>query len=198
MSEAQDKNLKTIQDYVGDMVALESHIEEALDRQLKETQDYAPAHQAVQRFHDMVKHNRDHMKSHQEQIGTTAGNPIIKVGSAVLGAAAGLIDNIRSEGISKSLRDDYTAFNLAAIGYTMLHTTSTALGDRQTATICEEHLGSYAKAIMDLNHLIPQVVVHELEKDGHTVQPQAAQNTVQVADKLWKDAAPNTPGGSTR
>lgn len=192
LAQDMEKHQKTIADYVGDMVALESHIEEALDRQLKEVKDHPTALAAVQRFHDMVKHNRDHMKQVQEQVGTTAGNPIIKAGSALLGAAAGVIDNLRTEGISKSLRDDYTAFNLAAIGYTMLHTTSTALGNTQVATVCEEHLRSYAGAIQELNHLIPSIVVDELQKDGHTVQGNAAQRTVEMADRLWKDTSPST------
>ena len=58
-AELQSKHAQTIADYVGDMVALESHIEEALDRQLTETKDDPEAHAAVQRFHDMVKSHRD-------------------------------------------------------------------------------------------------------------------------------------------
>ena len=54
-----DKNLNTVQQYVGDMVALEDHIEEAIDGQLKEVKDYAPANEAVNRFHQMVKDHRE-------------------------------------------------------------------------------------------------------------------------------------------
>jgi len=189
MEKQQEQNQKTIADYVGDMVALESHIEEALDRQLKETSDDPEAHAAVQRWHDMVKHNRDHMKQVQEQVGTTAGNPIIKVGAAVLGKAAGIVDLIRSEGISKSIRDDYTAFNLAAIGYTMLYTTATALNNTQVATVSEEHLRSYAKAIQEINHIIPGVVVRELQKDGHQASQSAIQQTQKIVDEAWKDTS---------
>ena len=106
------------------MVALESHIEEALDRQLTETQDDPEARAAVQRFHDMVKQHRDTLKALQEQVGTTAGNPIIEAGPRCWAKPAGVIDLVRTEGISKSLRDDYAAFSLAAISYSMLHTTS--------------------------------------------------------------------------
>ena len=197
MSQDMEKNQKTIQDYIGDMVALESHIEEALDRQLKEVEEHSAAQAAVQRFHDMVKHNRDHMKQLQEQEGSTGGNPIKKVGSAVLGAAAGMIDNLRAEGISKSLRDDYVAFNLAAMGYTMLHTTCLALGNQQVASVCQEHLTSYAKAIQELNHLVPQVVVEELQKDGHTVLGNPAQQTTQMVDAAWKSTAPPTTASMT-
>jgi ferritin-like metal-binding protein YciE len=188
----QDKHQQTIADYLGDMVALESHIEEALDRQLKEVEENAEARAAVQRYHDMVKHNRDHMKQMQEQMGSTGGNPIKKAGSALLGVAAGVIDNIRTEGISKALRDDYTSFNLAAIGYSMLHTTSTSLGNTQVASVCEEHLRNYAGAIQELNHLIPRVVVWELEKDGHSAQGNAAQTTIQMVDRVWKETAPSS------
>ena len=191
----REQHLKTVQDYVGDMVSLESHIEEALDRQLKLAQDHPGAAAAVQRFHDMVKHNRDHMKEVQESIGTTGGNPISKAGSTVLGVAAGLIDKVRAEAISKALRDDYTAFNLAAVSYTMLHTTSSGLGFVNIATVCEEHLRSYASAIQEINHLIPSVVAWELEKDGHAVNAGTADQTTRMVDAAWQQTSPTSMGG---
>jgi len=190
-----EKHLKTVQDYVGDMVSLESHIEEVLDRQLKMAQDHPGVAPAVQRFHDMVKHNRDHMKQVQESIGTTGGNPIAKAGASVLGVAAGLIDKVRPEGLSKALRDDYTAFNLAAISYTMLHTTSSGLGFAEIATVCEEHLRSYASAIQEINHLIPGVVAWELEKDGHAFNPSAVNQTTTMVDAAWKQTSPDSTTG---
>ena len=182
-----DKNQKTIADYVGDMVALESHIEEALDRQLKMTKDDPQAHAAVQRFHDMVKGNRDALKAHQEKTGSTAGNPIIAAGASVLGVAAGLIDKIRAEGISKSLRDDYTAFNHACIGYTMLHVTALAVGDQATASLAERGLTGHASAVQEINHIMADVVMRELQKDDHQiVNPQAAAQNRQAVDRVWK------------
>lgn len=179
---------KTIADYVGDMVALENHIEEALDRQLEATKSNPRAHAAVQKFHDMVKSNRDAVRAHQEQVGTTAGNPIIAAGSTVLGVAAGLIDKIRTEGVSKSLRDDYTAFNLAAISYTMLHVTATALGDQATANLAKNGLESYAGAVQEINHLIGEIVVDELKNDDHLIVDQnAAQENRAMVDKAWQE-----------
>jgi ferritin-like metal-binding protein YciE len=185
---ADDKNQKTIADYVGDMIALESHIEEALDRQLEMSDQHPEAGAAVQRFHDMVKANRDALKAHQEQTGTTAGNPIIAVGSTVLGVAAGLIDKIRTEGVSKALRDDYTAFNHACIGYTMLHATALALGDDATATLAARGLRGHASAVQEINHIIADVVVWELQKDGHQISnPNAAAENRRAVDEIWKD-----------
>jgi ferritin-like metal-binding protein YciE len=187
-ADVQQKHQQTVADYVGDMVALESHIEEALDRQLTETQDDRDAHAAVQRFHDMVKQHRDTLKEVQAQVGTTAGNPIIAAGSTLLGKAAGVIDLVRTEGISKSLRDDYAAFSLAAISYSMLHTTSLGLGNQQVADLAERHLTDYAGAIERINELMPGVVARELDKDGHQTDSSAVAQTRSMVAKAWKVA----------
>jgi ferritin-like metal-binding protein YciE len=187
-AEVQAKHGQTIADYVGDMVALESHIEEALDRQRTETEDDPEAQAAVQRFHDLVKQHRDTLTALQEQVGTTAGNPIIEAGSTLLGKAAGVVDLVRTEGISKSLRDDYAAFSLAAISYSMLHTTALGLGNSQVAALAERHLSDYAGAIERINELMPGVVARELAKDGHQTNPGAVAATRQVVPSAWHAA----------
>lgn len=185
---ADNKSQKTIADYVSDMVALESHIEEALDRQLKLADQHPTAGAAIQRYHDMVKQNRDALRAHQEAVGKTGGSPIKEVGSTVLGVAAGLIDKIRTEGVSKALRDDYTAFNHASIGYTMLHATALALGDQQTADLAARGLHGHAKAIQEINHLIADVVIWELQKDDHQiVSATAAADNRRAVDQVWQE-----------
>jgi ferritin-like metal-binding protein YciE len=185
-----DKGRKTIADYVGDMVALEAHIEEALDRQLHSTTDTSVAHEAIQRFHDNVKASRDTMRQYQEEVGSTGPKPLVQAGAALLGKAAGIIGKIRTEGVTKSLRDDYTAFNHAAIGYTLLHVTAVALGDARTAKLAESGLKSYAAMVQEINHLIAEVTIEELRKDGHAlVEPQAAAKNGKVVDRVWKQTA---------
>ena len=187
-SDVQKKHQQTVADYVGDMVALETHIEETLDRQLTEVQDDPEAHAAVQQFHDMVKQHRDTLKSLQETVGSTPGNPIIEAGSALLGKAAGIVDMIRTEGISKSLRDDYTAFSLAAISYSMLHTTSLSLSNPQVASLAEQYLTDYAGAIERINEIMPAVVERELAKDGHQTNATSVAETRRVVARAWKTA----------
>jgi ferritin-like metal-binding protein YciE len=184
--EVSDKHQKTIADYVGDMAALESHIEEALDRQLTEVKDDPVALAAVRDFHDMVKQHRDTLKAMEEQTGKTVGTPIKEAGAALIGKAAGIIDLLRTEGISKSLRDDYAAFSLAAISYSMLHTTATALGDGRVASLAERHLREHADAIMRINEIMPEVVIRELEKDGHRADYAAVQATRQAVLRSWQ------------
>jgi ferritin-like metal-binding protein YciE len=184
--EVSDKHRQTIADYVGDMAALESHIEEALDRQLIEVKDDPVALAAVRGFHDMVKRHRDTLKAMEEDTGKTIGTPIKEAGAALLGKAAGIIDLLRTEGISKGLRDDYAAFSLAAISYSMLHTTATALGDSRVASLAERHLRDHADAIMRINEIMPEVVIRELEKDGHRADNTAVEATRAAVLRSWQ------------
>jgi len=186
-----EKNQKTIADYLGDMHAVESHIEEALDRQLDLFPDQPEAQMAVQGFHDMVKAQRDHVAAllEREPKGSVT-NTVKDAGSTLLGKVAGMIDKVRTESQSKALRDDYTAFNLAAISYSMLYTTATALGDVKVAEMAEKHLTGYAGAIQKINDLIPAVVLHELKKDDHQVETSdVVAQSRKVIDRAWKVTA---------
>jgi hypothetical protein len=188
-SNLDEKSQKTIADYVGDMVALEGHIEAALDRQLSMGDD-ATFSSIVKRYHDTVRDSRNKAKAYQETVGSTAGNPLIEKGADILGLFAGIIDKIRAEGLSKNLRDNYTAFNLAAISYTMLHTTSMALGDTQTEQFAADGLRTYARLVQDVNQHISTIVVDELKKDGHTVVDSAtAEQCRQAIDRIWKETS---------
>src|SRR5215203_1184064 len=184
--DVQQKHEQTIADYVGDMGALESHIEEALDRQLTEVKDDPPALAAVRGFHDMVKWHRDTLKAMEEETGKTIGTPIKEAGAVLIGKAAGIVDLVRTEGISKGLRDDYAAFSLAAISYSMLHTTATALGDSRVASLAERHLRDHADAIMRINDIMPGVVTRELEKDGHRADNTAVEATREAVLRSWQ------------
>jgi len=186
VEEVKEKNRKTIADYVSDMAALESHIEEALDRQLTEAKDDPVALAAVRDFHDTVKQHRDTLKAMEEETGKTIGTPIKEAGAALIGKAAGIINLVRTEGISKGLRDDYAAFSLAAIGYSMLHTTATSLGDKRVASLAERHLQDHAEAIMRINEIMPEVVVRELQKDGHQANDAAVEATRKAVSRSWE------------
>jgi ferritin-like metal-binding protein YciE len=179
---------KTISDWLGDIVALESHVEEAMDRQLELKADDAALTSAIQRFHDSVRGSKQRAVAYQEQYGSTAGNPVIKAGSNLLGKAAGMIDKIRHDSLSKSIRDDYTAYNHVAIAYTMLHTTSMALGDQATQDFAEQGLRTYAGLVQEINHLIPQAVVHDLKNndDVPVVDVNVVDGCRQVIDNVWR------------
>jgi ferritin-like metal-binding protein YciE len=163
---ARDKN-EAINSYIGDMLALEDHIEKAIKSQLADLKDYPDVVTELRQIHRQIEHHLSDLRalSDRRNAGGVA-EAVKRAGSAVAGAAAGLIDLVRSEGLPKNLRDDYTAFNLANIGYLMLHTTALSLGDQEVADLGRQHFRDYANAILRFDTLVPEAVVRYLQQEG--------------------------------
>jgi ferritin-like metal-binding protein YciE len=191
MTDTASKSDKTIADYLGDLIAVETHIEQALDHQLNLTKDEPTVGPLVQEFHDMVRDQLKELRALQPDEGSTAGNPIKAAGATILGKVAGIIDMVRTEAISKTLRDDYTAFNLAAISHSMFLATATTLGDTKMAELAQRHLTNYAGAVQKINQVIAEVVIGELAKDGHPVEAKVTADITNTIDRAWKGTSPS-------
>ena len=191
MSQEQKSTHKIIADWIGDIVALEGHVEEALDHQLEIKPSNDEIKAAIQEFHDTVRDSKKRAVAFQEQYGSTSGNPVIKTGAELLGKAAGLIDKMRNDTAAKAIRDDYTAFNHVAIAYTMLHTTAMALHDNQTMSFAEEGLRTYAGLVQKINHIIPVVVVEDIKANGEypDVDTSIVDQCRATIDSIWKQTS---------
>jgi hypothetical protein len=202
---ANDRVRQTLHQYVGDVLALESNIEEALDAQLREARDHPAATAALQRFHTMVRDQREAVRVHLGTLegpgtrpSTTRGNAspqdLLTMGSELLktavgtatGMAAGWINLMRTQGTAKSLRDDFTAFNHAAVSYAMLLATAQLLEFRPTAELAERHLSAYERAVEEVAGLIPEVVAWELRRDGHVFDDRRVTAAAQSLTHVWR------------
>jgi hypothetical protein len=118
---------------------------------------------------------------------------IKRAGSAVLGLGAAAIDLVRKEGLPKNLRDDYTAFSLATIGYVMLHTTALALDDREVAELARQHFSDYAEAVTRLHNVIPAAVVRYLKEDGLPVRENVLPEISRTIEEVWHTQSDRAP-----
>ena len=192
-----DRNRDEVQQYVADMVALESHIEQAIDGQLKHDIEHPGAASAIRRFHDVVRTQRDALKAHLDMLGGSKSQPIKEAVATLFGAAAGAIDQVRTKAVSKMLRDDYTAFNHAAIGYAMLHATAHALGETRTMEIADTHLRGYAQLAQEINQLVADVVVWELGRDGFAVDRSTISHCTEAINRAWRETTASDSGQGT-
>ena len=162
-----DRN-RTLTTYVGDMHALEQHMLEAFETQLKLTKDTPNAHAVVQQ---LVTTTQNHIAALEQRVQALGQNDkkvtdTIKTAVAGLfGIAAGAIDAVRPQQVSKALRDSYTAINHATIAYIMLQTTGIALNDQATADLAERHLGDCVANAQAIAALMPMLVVKDLSDD---------------------------------
>jgi hypothetical protein len=189
---ARDKN-EAINSYITDMLALEDHIEKALRGQLEDLKDHPDVTRDLSLIHRQVEHHVSDLRELSERRGARTPTDVIKrVGSALLGLGAAAVDLIRTEGLPKNLRDDYTALSLASIGYVMLHTTATALDDSEVAELGRQHFADYAEALTVLQGLIPGAVVRFLKEEGLTVREDALLQINRTVEEVWNSVSART------
>ena len=177
----------TLQQYVSDMLALERHIHTAVRRQRddEKVKKSSQAHDIISRVEAQLDEHIEHLEQHLESLGGEPSSPIKEAVSAVTGAFAGLYDYVRDEKVSKMLRDDYTALSLAAISYTMLHTTGLSLSDEETAAISLKHLKHWTPLVVDISETIPVIVANELNEEMVGTETNAGWAAVKNTQVAW-------------
>lgn len=183
MSERQD----TLQQYVSDMLAVERHLLPALENQTKDDryETYPQALRLVNRLEGTTRSHINGLEHLLRDLGGDPASPIKSAVTAVLGAAAALIERLRTDPVSKNLRDDYTVLSLIAVSYTMLHTTGLALMDEQTADLAANYLTDYTPLIAEINEVIPEVVVSELRDETEVLDVDAAMQANRRIHEAW-------------
>lgn len=178
---------ETLRTYVNDLLALDKHILEALERQSED-----PKVQSDSRTAGLIGEIRSAFSAqvatfaaHVDRLGSETGAAAKEAVGHVAGIFAGLVGKVRPDPVSKMLRDDYTAINLAAFSSTMLHTTALAFSDSAVAASALAQLQALAPLIIKLNELVPFVVAKELTDDGH-VEAGAAEEAVRNTQAAWQ------------
>jgi hypothetical protein len=185
----RDKN-EAINSYLSDMLSLEDHIEKAIRGQIQDLKDYPQVTAELREIQRKVEHHISDLRELTERRNAGGVTTAVKrAGSAVVGAAAGLLDLIRTEGLPKNLRDDYTALSLATIGYVMLHTTALALDDREVAELAHVYFSDHARSVTRLNSIIPGAVLGFLRAEGIQVREDVLGEVTRSIEQVWSSTS---------
>ncbi len=177
--------LSLIQKHVSDQSALERHILEAVKRQRDE--DIVRADPDVNtlliQIERTLESHLDALGKLSDSYGAKAESVLKKAVTAAAGVVAGLYDQVRSEEISRALRDDYTALSLAAMGYTAFTAFGLTVKEPRIADLAERHLKDITPLLISLSEKLPVYVVKETVKENPeatvdaTVGPEAVRRT---------------------
>jgi len=187
-----------INSYITDMLSLEEHIDKAIKSQLEDLKDYSDVTGELKTVQRSVQHHVSDLRDlSKRRKASGAADAVKRAGSNVLGMAAGAVDMVRNEGLPKNLRDDYTAFNLATIGYVMLNTTALALGDQEVADLASQHFRDYTRAVLTLDRIIPTAVVRFLQNEGLPARQDVVTQVGKTMAEGWRQSPELVPGGQT-
>lgn len=192
-------NREEIRPYVADMAAVERHIFEALERQRNTFKDFPNALGFIDRLAVVLKTHVENLETHLDSLpGGGVAAAVKETVTGVLGGLAGVYDKVRKEEVSRALRDDYTALSLAAISYTMLHSTALGLHQGTTAEIALRNLKELTPLIVELSQIIPAVVLKELSFEGYDIDFSLSSQAVRDTHEAWRPevTSANAPVGA--
>jgi ferritin-like metal-binding protein YciE len=187
----EHRELHSLQAYVSDLMALERHIEQPLAAQ-RESETVAQHPLAAALIERIARQNRAHIDALEMTLKRLGGHPTAPLKSTwmtLLGSAASVIGGTRKTKVTKWLRDDDTALNLAAFSYTLLHATAIGLGDEGVAALARAGVADYARSVMEINQVVPIVVLRELAEEGNMVAAGAADTIRDQMNAIWRDEA---------
>jgi ferritin-like metal-binding protein YciE len=185
-------NKEALRPYVADMLAVEKHILEAVERQRNDDdiKQFPEALQLVGRLETTLKGHVQTLEGQlQAYAGGGAAGAVKEALTGVLGAIAGVYDKVRKDKASRALRDDYTALSLASVSYGMLHATALGLSQGSVAALAKSNLEEINSLIMELGLAIPRVVLKELAFEGYSIDTGAADLAVKNLEESWRNVS---------
>ena len=180
-------NKDILQQYVSDMISLDKHIIEAVERQLNDDriEAYTGARPIITSIKTALQTQVDALEQQLASVGGEASAPIKETLSAIAGVAAGLYDKVRHDPVSKMLRDDYTALSLASISYTMLHTTGLALKHTGIANMAVRALKELTPLVIEISEIMPHLVVQDLSEEEVSIDESVGRQAVSNTQEAW-------------
>ena len=162
-----EQSRKYIAKYVEDLHSLVSHGLQPFSHQMGESGlgAHPEAAQAIKQCYATLQGHESALKGRMEALGTSPTTAIQDSAAVVAGVAAGLYNRVRTEAVSKSIRDDYVFLSIANISWLMLATTARSLGDHDTEELAERGYRDTARMAMEIDHLMPALVVQEMQQD---------------------------------
>ena len=159
---------KYIAKYVEDMHSLVAHGVQPIDRQIAEAdkRGHADAARLIRSLKTTLEEHERLLDARLKLLGTSPTTAVQDKAAAVAGVVAGFYNQVRTEAVVKSLRDDYTFVSHCSVSWLMLLTTARALDDHDTEELAERGYRDTARLVMDIDRVLPPVVVRELQQDG--------------------------------
>lgn len=157
-----DKGKLALQDRLMQLMADETEIVRALERQIAHAPMHPEASKTLTSVHNAIKGHGDSLRSQLE-----VSPDSVPAAQSPIGVLFDVASPSRggTELLSNNLRADFAAFNYAALGYAALFEMSLRLYVPALREIAPQHLEDYAQAARAVNHVIASVVAWELLQD---------------------------------
>jgi hypothetical protein len=179
------------------MVGVEKHFAEVLDWQVSDTRlkNYPEASSFVRRIREILRGHIDMLEKYVGSLGESGSTSTIKQAvTKISGLTTGFYNLMRQEdSVMRNMRDNYTALNMTAISYTMLHTTALAHHDIELADMTLRHLKDITPLVVEASRLIPELVVLELNAQEKALDTEVVHQAINNTQQAWSHVIEERP-----
>jgi hypothetical protein len=184
---ASEETSRTVQSYVSDMLSIEQHILDSINQQATDSrvQEQLEVDRLVRRLRETGEDHIATLQRHLSGFDSQVAGPVKQVMGTVSGALSGLYTSMRSDPVSRMMRDNYTALSTAAMSYTMLHTMALAQQEYALADMALKHLRDVTPLLVDISRVLPVAVVSELAAEGKIGDTSVAHQAVENTQSAW-------------
>lgn len=187
--------IEAIQKHTADMLAVERHILEAVERQQEDSdvKSNARANKVIIEVERMLQRHVTALESLSRQYDGGMESFLKKAVTEVMGVVAGLYDKVREHTVSRMLRDDYTALSLAAMSYTAYHSFGLAISEERISALAQRHLEDLTPLLVEISKVLPHVVVAEVaeENDDFVVDTTVGSIAEANTQRAWEPNVTN-------
>ena len=180
----QHENLKQ---YVNDVVAMERQITQMVSIQVQD--ERIQAHSELMELLEKVLNSSGErmqlFKELSDEEGGGVGAALKEGVTAVAGTLTGIYEKVREHPVSRMVRDDVVAMDVASVSYGMLLTLGIATGHTNCADLARRALGTCPPLVIQLTDILPSVVVKELAEDAPLANPGAAKLACSEIRDAW-------------
>lgn len=181
-----------IRKHLSDMLAVEEHILEAIERQRtdEEVREHLEANTILIEIERVLRVHTDALRDLANQYGAGGESLVKRAVTEALGFMAGLYDKVRDHKVSRMMRDNYAALSLAAMSYTALHTFGLAVRESRIAEVALRHLEEVTPLLIEISRTLPQLVVAEVgDRLDQQVDASAIQSAIRNTQRAWDVSA---------
>jgi hypothetical protein len=177
--------MEKLNTYTNDLLTYNNHFLSAVRSQ--KTSDKIKNTKAVSLLHDIdiaLTTQINGLERFDDLIDSSKVEALKDKIASLFGNIAGNIDTLRTDPVSKIIRDDYTALSMLASGYTMLHTAALISDNTDLATFAQSSLSRVAQLITETSQILPYIVAEELTEDAEEAT-KIAKNSLEETQKAW-------------
>jgi hypothetical protein len=187
-----NQNSQLIGKYLSDQLALEKHTLECIETHLKDAdlKGCPEAQDVLNRARIVLSKHVTALENLGRQMDVSSLSTVKEAVTNVTSTLAGLYGKLRSEKVSKFLRDDHVALTMISTAYSMLHATALAYNERELANMTLQHLKEITPLVMESSNVVPMVVVKELAEEDSSVELSAGQQAANDTREAWKNPVP--------